>query len=81
MSSWQVEEATVRFSGLLERAICDGPQLILRRGETVTLRVAASQLEARQQRPKHNLKDVMLDPAGPKLDRLVLPERGRKARR
>ncbi len=79
MSNWAVQEAKARFSELLERSISDGPQLVTKRGEAAAMLVAVGEWNALQQRAKHSLKDVLLDPAGPKLDGFVLPERGRKA--
>lgn len=76
MITWPVQDAKARFSELLERSITSGPQLVTKRGEAAAVLVSVEEWEALQARAHRTLKDVLLDPAGPKLDGLQLPKRG-----
>lgn len=77
MSTWPVQDAKARFSELLELSISDGPQLVTRRGEAAAVLVSMVEWNALQARAQRTLKEVLLDPAGPKMDGLPIPDRGR----
>lgn len=40
MATWQLQEATDRFSEVLERALGEGPQVIAVRGESVAMLIS-----------------------------------------
>jgi prevent-host-death family protein len=77
VSTWPVQDAKARFSELLEQSISEGPQLVTRRGEAAAVLVSMAEWNALQARAQRTLKDVLLDPAGPRMDDLQVPERGR----
>ena len=65
MSTWQVHSAKARFSGLLERAEHEGPQIISRRGtERAVVLSIGEYRKLMAARP--NLRDYLL--GGPKVD-------------
>lgn len=76
MSTWPVQDAKARFSELLDQSISEGPQLVTRRGEAAAVLVSMTEWNALQARAHLTLKDVLLDPTGPRLDDLPLPDRG-----
>lgn len=81
MSTWPVQDAKARFSELLDQSISEGPQLVTRRGEAAAVLVSMTEWNALQVRAHPALKDVLLDPTGPKLEDVPLPDRGKVHRR
>jgi antitoxin Phd len=76
MTPWRVQDAKARFSELLELSIISGPQLVTKRGAAAAVLVSITEWQALQARARRTLKEVLLDPSGPKFDGLELPTRG-----
>lgn len=76
MNTWPVQDAKARFSEFLEQSISKGPQTVTRCGEAAAVLVSMAQWNALQARAQRTLKDALLDPAGPTLDDLPIPQRG-----
>lgn len=75
-NTWSVQVAKASLSELLEQSISDGPQLVTRCGEAAAVLLSMVEWNALQARVQRTLKDVLLNPAGPKMDDLQVPERG-----
>lgn len=79
MTPWPVQDAKARFSELLEQSITSGPQLVTKRGAAAAVLISIGEWQALQARAHRTLKEVLLDPAGPRFDGLLLPKRGKVA--
>ena len=58
MATWQLQEATDRFSEVIERALSEGPQVIAVRGEPVAVLISHAE-HARLTRPQPRLVEFM----------------------
>jgi len=71
--TWPVADAKARFSELLDAVINEGPQIVSRRGvETAVVVPIAEWKRLNASRP--TLKDILLDPNGPR-DLYIPPRR------
>jgi antitoxin Phd len=77
MASWQVQEAKVRFSELLDAAIKKGPQVVPRRGVKAAVLMPIEEWERLQKAAQPSLKEWLLAPE-PRIDDLIVE--GRKGR-
>lgn len=59
-ATWQLQEAKNKFSGLVNAALQDGPQIVTRRGEKTVVVIAYEQYEAITA-PKLSLKEWLLN--------------------
>ncbi len=76
---WQVQEAKVRFSALVEASLRDGPQVVTRRGVETAMLVPIDEWRRMAGRARPSLKDLLLAPE-PRVERLV-PLRSKHRRR
>ena len=56
--TWQLQEAKNRFSEVVERALCEGPQEVSRHGKKAVVVVACEEFE-RMQRGSDSLVDFL----------------------
>ncbi len=80
MQAWPVQDAKARFSEFLEACLADGPQLVTRRGAEAAVLVPVDEWRRLQASARPSLKALLLADQ-PRTDDLVLPRRGRGARR
>ncbi len=71
--TWPVADAKARFSELLDAAEKEGPQTISRRGIETAVVVPIAEWKRLKASATHTLKDLLLDPAGPRFDDIVPP--------
>jgi prevent-host-death family protein len=71
---WPVYDAKARFSELLDAALKEGPQIVSRRGVEAAVLVPIGEWKRLQAQARPSIKDVLLDPNGPR--DLDLPPRG-----
>ena len=81
--TWQMQEATARFSELLDASLQQGPQIVARDGKEMAVLVPIDEWKRLQgelpspgagQRP--TLKDVLMSPF-PIVEDMMIPKRGR----
>lgn len=77
---WQVYDAKARFSEFLETALKDGPQVLTRRGVETAVLVPIQEWKRLKASARPSLKDILLDPGGPRFENIV-PPRGEDASR
>jgi prevent-host-death family protein len=78
--SWQVYDAKARFSEFLETTLKDGPQVLTRRGVETAVLVSIQEWKRLKAGARPSLKDILLDPGGPRFEDIV-PPRGEDAGR
>jgi antitoxin Phd len=71
---WPVYDAKARFSELLDAALREGPQIVSRRGVETAVLVPIEEWKRLKAQARPSIKDVLLDPNGPR--DLDLPPRG-----
>jgi antitoxin Phd len=76
---WQVVDAKARFSEFLETTLKEGPQVITRRGVEAAVLVPIDEWRRLQAQTKPSIKDVLLDPNGPR-DIYIPPRRAIRLR-
>jgi antitoxin Phd len=76
MDRWKLQDAKARFSEVVERALCEGPQIVTRHGENAVV-VVAYQDFVREQ-PQQNFKDFLT--SIPSVDLDIRPRRQRPRR-
>jgi prevent-host-death family protein len=64
--TWQVYDAKARFSELLDAALRDGPQVVTRRGVETAVLVPIDEWRQLKAQARPSIKDVLLDPCGPR---------------
>lgn len=79
MASWAVQDANARFGEFLDSCLRDGPQIVTRRGVEAAILVPVEEWRRLSQAARPTLKDLLLSEEG-RTD-MVLPDRGRQARR
>jgi len=72
---WPVHDAKTRFSELLDAAINDGPQIVSRRGVETAVLVPIAEWKRLKASAHPTLKDILLDPDGPRFEDLAPPRR------
>ena len=75
MNAWSVQDAKTNFSVLLRASAQQGPQMITKRGRPAAVLVSIGQWNSIEVCRPRNLKQILLDPAGPR--DFHLPPRGR----
>lgn len=70
---WPVFDAKSRFSELLDTALKEGPQIVTRRGKEAAVLVPIEEWKRLQAQSRPSIKDVLLDPNGPR--NIPLPPR------
>jgi antitoxin Phd len=78
--SWQVYDAKARFSEFLETTLKEGPQVLTRRGVETAVLVPIEEWKRLKATKRPSLKDILLDPGGPRFENIV-PPRGEDASR
>jgi prevent-host-death family protein len=63
---WPVYDAKARFSELLDAALKEGPQIVSRRGVEAAVLVPIEEWKRLQAQARPSIKDVLLDPNGPR---------------
>ena len=77
---WQVYDAKARFSEFLDATLKDGPQVLTRRGVETAVLVPIEEWKRMKAVARPSLKDILLDPGGPRYEDIV-PPRGEDAGR
>jgi prevent-host-death family protein len=78
--SWPVYDAKARFSELLETTLKEGPQVVTRRGVETAVLVPIEEWKRLKSSARPSIKDILLDPGGPRFEDIVpprVPFRGR----
>jgi prevent-host-death family protein len=73
--AWQVYDAKARFSEFLETTLKEGPQVVTRRGVETAVLVPIDEWKRLKAGARPSLKDILLDPGGPRFEDIV-PQRG-----
>jgi prevent-host-death family protein len=73
LMAWQVYDAKARFSELLDATLKDGPQVVTRRGVETAVLVPIGEWKRLKQEARPSLKDILLDPGGPRFEDIVPP--------
>jgi prevent-host-death family protein len=76
MERWKLQDAKARFSEVVERALCEGPQIVTRHGENAVVVVAYRDFVREQ--PPQDFKDFLLSIPSVHLD--IRPRRQRPRR-
>jgi len=71
--TWPVADAKARFSELLDAAENQGPQTISRRGIETAVVVPIAEWKRLNASATPTLKDILLDPSGPRFEDIVPP--------
>jgi antitoxin Phd len=71
--AWQVYDAKARFSEFLDATLRDGPQVLTRRGVETAVLVPIDEWKRLNSAPKLSLKEILLDPGGPRFENIVPP--------
>jgi prevent-host-death family protein len=74
--TWPVADAKARFSELLDAAIKEGPQVVSRRGIETAVVVPIAEWKRLKASARPTLKEILLDPGGPRFEDIV-PPRGK----
>jgi prevent-host-death family protein len=77
---WQVYDAKARFSEFLDATLNEGPQVVTRRGVETAVLVPIDEWKRLKAGARPSLKDILLDPDGPRFEDIV-PQRGEDASR
>ena len=73
--SWQVYDAKARFSEFLDATLKEGPQVVTRRGVETAVLVPIDEWKRLKEQARPSLKDILLDPGGPRFE-YIAPPRG-----
>jgi prevent-host-death family protein len=71
--AWQVYDAKARFSKLLQVTLKEGPQVVTRRGVEAVVLVPIDEWKRLKAGARPSLKDILLDPGGPRFEDIVPP--------
>jgi len=71
--AWQVYDAKARFSEFLDATLKEGPQVLTRRGVETAVLVPIDEWKRLKAGSRPTLKDILLDPAGPRFEDIVPP--------
>ena len=74
MAKWQLQEAKVRFSELIDDALEKGPQIVTRRGIDAAVVVSIDEWRKLSDEKRLTWKDVLLG-EGPRFE-IPVPQRG-----
>jgi prevent-host-death family protein len=78
--AWQVYDAKARFSEFLDASLKDGPQIITKRGVEAAVLVSIDEWKRLRTQTRPSLKDILLDPGGPRFEDIVPPRGGNPSR-
>ena len=78
--AWQVYDAKARFSEFLDATLKDGPQVVTRRGVATAVLVPIGEWKRLNSQARPSLKDILLDPGGPRFEDIVPPRGGNPSR-
>ncbi len=70
---WQVYDAKARFSEFLDATLRDGPQVVTRRGVETAVLVPIDEWKRLRGLARPNIKEILLDPGGPRFEDIVPP--------
>jgi prevent-host-death family protein len=70
---WQVYDAKARFSEFLDATLKEGPQVVTRRGVETAVLVPIDEWRRLKAGARPSLKDILLDPGGPRFENIVPP--------
>ncbi|MGA2350692.1 MAG: type II toxin-antitoxin system Phd/YefM family antitoxin [Terracidiphilus sp.] len=70
---WQVYDAKARFSELLDATLKEGPQMLTRRGVETAVLVPIDEWKRLKSQARPSLKEILLDPGGPRFEDIVPP--------
>ncbi len=79
MKNWPVQDAKARFSEFLDKSLCEGPQVVSRRGVEVAVLVPIEEWLRLQKASRPTLKELLLADE-PRAD-IQVPPRGARRRR
>lgn len=71
--SWQVYDAKARFSEFLDATLKEGPQVVTRRGVETAVLVPIDEWKRLKEQARPSLKDILLDPGGPRFEDIAPP--------
>jgi prevent-host-death family protein len=71
--AWQVYDAKARFSEFLDASLKDGPQIITKRGVEAAVLISIDEWKRLRTQTRPSLKDILLDPGGPRFEDIVPP--------
>jgi len=71
--AWQVYDAKARFSEFLDASLKDGPQIITKRGVEAAVLVSIDEWKRMKSLTRPSLKEMLLDPGGPRFEDIVPP--------
>jgi len=71
--AWQVYDAKARFSEFLDASLKDGPQIITKRGVEAAVLVSIDEWKRMKSLTRPSLKEILLDPGGPRFEDFVPP--------
>jgi antitoxin Phd len=74
---WPVYDAKARFSELLDATIKEGPQIVSKRGVETAVLVPINEWKRLKAQARPTLKEILLNPNGPRFDDDFIPPRGR----
>ena len=60
--TWQVQDAKMRFSELLEASLAEGPQIVTKRGIEAAVLVSIDRWRRLEQMARPDLKELLLAP-------------------
>jgi prevent-host-death family protein len=78
--AWQVYDAKARFSEFLDATLRDGPQIVTRRGIETAVMVPIDEWKRIKAQARPSIKDILLDPDGPRFEDIVPPRGGYRSR-
>ena len=76
---WPVQDAKAKFSELLDTALCEGPQIVTKRGVETAVLVPIEQWRRMEQMTRPDLRELLLTPEA-RTETLV-PPRGQHRHR
>jgi prevent-host-death family protein len=71
--AWQVYDAKARFSEFLDATLKQGPQVITKRGVEAAVLISIDEWKRLRAQTKPSLKEILLDPGGPRFEDIVPP--------
>jgi prevent-host-death family protein len=71
--AWQVYDAKARFSEFLDASLREGPQVITKRGVEAAVLVSIDEWKRMKSFTRPSLKEILLDPGGPRFEDIVPP--------
>jgi len=79
--AWPVADAKARFSELLDATLKEGPQIVSRRGVETAVIIPIAEWKRLKASARPTLKELLLDPGGPRFEDVVPPRGKLRSRR